>query len=223
MNSRRFRPVAYFLSDTAIQYPLQQSKVSATESQDGQISVWDLLRDLEGKSYRVENQLARLVIELESEIRTIEARGCIIEITGLLLDAWRQRIGPLELTWFWLETDSFDAGIAYTFFIVDRAGDRIFREHMRLIELPEDGLNFQRSVRALFDPDNHSRTSGVAAYWYGQFYKETRLGKILTLASGWRKPRVFYRRDGGRLDLRFIRNLLIAILAALLILIFRRS
>lgn len=223
MNSRRFRPVAYFLSDTAIQYPLQQSKVSATESQASQISVWNLLSELEGKSYRTENQLTRLVIELGSETRTIQAHSCIIEITELLLEAWRQGIRPLELSWFWLETDSFDAGIAYTFFVVERAGDRILREHMRVIEPPEDHVSFERSVRALFDSDNYSRTSGVAAYWYGRFYRETRVGKILTLASGWRKPRVFYRRDDGQSNLRLIRNLLIAIFAALLVLIFRRS
>jgi hypothetical protein len=218
MNWQRFQPVAYCLSEKGIEFPLQQTKTSANESREDQISIWELLKDLEGKNYQIDDQLTQLVVATESETRILRAATCILTITNLLLETWQEGIKPLGLTWFWLETNTFDAGTSHTFFVVDRAGDRIVREEMRLIEGPERRSNFDRAV---FEPDYESRSSGLAAYWYGRFYRETKLGKLCSLASGWRRPKVFYRH-GSRSDLRDIRLLLVAILFCLLVLLVRR-
>jgi hypothetical protein len=151
-----------------------------------------LLKELEGKNYQIDDQLARLVIATESETRTLRAATCILTITNLLLEAWREGIKPLSLTWFWLETSTFDAGDSHTFFVVDQARDRIVCEEMGITEGPEERSKFDRAV---FEPENESRSSGLEAYWYGRFYQETKLGKLLSLASGWRRPKVLYRHD----------------------------
>jgi hypothetical protein len=219
MNRERFRPVAYSLSERGIEFPLQQTKTSANESREDQISIWDLLKELEGQNYQIDDQLTQLVVATESETRALKAATCILTLTNLILEAWQEGIKPLGLTWFWLETRMFDAGISHTFFVVDRAGNRIVREEMHLIEGPETSSRFDRAV---FEPDNESRSSGLAAYWYGRFYQETKLGKLCMLASGWRRPKIFYQPHGLGSDLRTIRFLLIAILGCLIVLLVRR-
>lgn len=144
----------------------------------------------------------------------------MLPIATLLLEAWREGIRPLHLMWFWLET----AGDSDTFFVVDREGDRIIREEMRLVEGPETTSQFDRSV---FEPEHNSRFSGVAKYWYGRFYQETKLGKRLMLVPGWIRPwigpKIFYYYSGDwRSDLRVIRFLLVAILVCLIVLLVRR-
>ncbi len=219
MNLRRFRPVAYSLSEKGLEFPLQQTRTVANESRDNQISMWGLLKELEGKKFQIVDQLTQLIVTTESETRTVRARSWFIAIANLLLESWQAGIKPLELTWFWLETRHFDAGISHTFFVVDEVKDRIVCEEMKLVEGPEDHLTFDRGV---LDADNNSRTSGLAPYWYGRFYRETKLGKLCMLASGWRKPKVFYHSDRLRSDLRVIRFLLVAILVCLMVLVLRR-
>ena len=84
----------------------------------------------------------------------------------------------------------FDAGTSHTFFVVDEEGDRIVCEEMTLDEGPETSETFDR---AFFERHYSSRFSGLAAYWYGRFYRETKLGKRRMAASGWIRPKVFYR------------------------------
>jgi hypothetical protein len=217
MKWHRFRPVAYDLSERGLEFPLQQTKTSANDSREDQISIWGLLKELEGKNYQIDDQLTQLVVDTESETRTLRAATCILTITNLLLEMYREGVKPLSLTWFWLETSMSDAATFHTFFVVHQVGDRIVREEMRLVEGPEKG--FDRSV---FEPDFDSRSSGLAAYWYGRFYQETTLGKLFMLASGWKRPKIFYQPRGLRSDLRIIRFLLIAILVCLIALLFRR-
>jgi len=216
MKWHRFSPVAYYLSEKGLAFPLQQTKTSANGSSDGQISIWELLKELQGKNYRIDDQFTQLVVTTEYDSRILRTGTCILRLTNLLLESWKQGIKPLDLRWFWLETEEFDAGTSHTFFVVDEEGDRIVCEEMTLIEGP--GSKFDRAV---FERHYGSRFSGLAAYWYGRFYQETKLGRRRVAASIWIRPKIFYRAD-LRSDLRLIRFLLIAILLCLIVLLVRR-
>lgn len=218
MNSRRFRPVAYSLSEKGLAFPLWQTKTMANESRDDQISIWELLKELGDKKFQIDDQLTQLIVTMECETRILRAEPCILAVANLLLESRLVGIKPLDLRWFWLETRSFDAGTSHTFFVVDVMKDQIVREEMRLIEGPESSSNFDRTS---FEADYDSRTSGLAAYWYGRFYQETKLGKFCLFASGWKRPKIFYPADGVRSELRVIRVLLAAILVCLIVLVFR--
>ena len=66
MNSRKFRPIAYYLSEKGLEFPLHQTKTSAKESREDQISIWGLLKELEGNAYRIEDGLTRIVVTTET-------------------------------------------------------------------------------------------------------------------------------------------------------------
>jgi len=224
MNLRRFRPIGYLLSDKGLAFPLQQTKTSANGSREDQIiSIWELLKELESKSYQVDDQLTRLLVATESETRKLAANCCALTVTNVLLEAWRQGIKPRHLIWFWLETDTFETGISHSFFVVDDEGDRIFREEMKLVEGPEPSSHFDRSM---FGPAYDSRFNFNMRRWYGRFYQETKIGKSLMLVPAWVRfwtgPKIFYYSGDWKSDIRAIRFLLVAILACLIFLIIRR-
>jgi hypothetical protein len=87
MSWRRFRPIAYSLSEKCLAFPLQQTKTSANGSRPDQVSVWELLQELESEKYEIDDQLTQLIVATESETRILEADNCMLPIAAILLES----------------------------------------------------------------------------------------------------------------------------------------
>jgi hypothetical protein len=196
-----FRPIPYSLGEEALNLPLKRIVGNEIESRDEDSTIWDVLKTLGDREFELEANLHSIVLTTESEVLSLKGSMFACGLASVIIGLWKQGTKPGATRWFWLESSisTEDPVASHSFFVVDDKADRIVRDEVQFLDTI--GGEFDPAVLE-YDENppfwTYKPRSGaaLAAYWYRRFYRETKLGQLIVLETGAKRPVTYYYPEG---------------------------
>lgn len=187
-----FEPVRYSLSLEKLE------SLRLVERRDGQeipTTVAEIYTQVRDRTIReIGVPILDLILRTDSGDVVIKGSSFGMNVLAEMLKLKEQGVNPWGALWFWYDSDDCleDPQTNYAFFVV--SDDRIVRERVCFSDYI--GSEFDPSVFTTYardDPtwgDELSWDEALDAYWYREFYKNTRTGQLMVLRPD--KPTLFY-------------------------------
>lgn len=181
----------YSLSEKALALPLVKSRGDHRDAEN--TSIAELLRELNGQEFKLQDELTSIAIERESEQFRIKGPSFNLKLALSLLELQREGIKAFATRWFWYdkESSSTDPTDSYRFFVAHESN--IVRTEVLFLDY--SGSGFDPTVWESYDADDDENwLVAWAAYWYRRFYKETQIGQLMILRPD--SPTLHYYPEG---------------------------